>query len=955
VDAGVKDAFAGGAWIRVRGARQHNLKNIDVDLPRLKLVAVCGPSGSGKSTLAFDTLFAEGQRRFVESLSAYARQFLEQMDRPDVDYIEGLSPAVAIGQGSLSHNPRSTVGTVTEIYDYLRLLFARVGQPHCPKCGRAIAAQTVPEIVDALLALPAGTRLMLLAPIVEGRKGEHRALLRELAKQGFVRAFIDGALRELAEDIALDKKAPHDIDVVVDRVVVKPEAARRLADSVETAIGVGKGMLKARLVDSGDRRPAEQLFSQQQACPVCGISVPELTPQLFSFNSPKGACPKCGGLGTLSYLDPELVVPEPDLSIREGAIKPWEGRHSAYFQQTLEALAAHFRFDIYRPWRELSEDARQALLYGSPEPVTFYHDRGGRRDFDQKPFEGVTRQLERQLAEAGSRAEREEAQRYVSQRPCPECGGARLRPEALAVRVGGLNIVDFTRVSVRDAAGLVGGLELSPTDRHIAERILSELGERLRFLSDVGLDYLTLERASNTLSGGEAQRIRLATQIGSRLVGVLYVLDEPTIGLHQRDVARLLATLVSLRDAGNSVIVVEHDPQTIMAADWVIDMGPGAGEAGGRVTFSGPAQELLASPESLTGAYLSGRLCVPLPNARRRPKGWLKVSGASEHNLKGIEARFPLGCITCVTGVSGSGKSSLVIDTLYRALAKKLLRSRERVGAHDALTLDQTLEKVVDVDQSPIGRTPRSNPATYTGLFAPLRALMAKTPEARARGYGAERFSFNIKGGRCEKCAGEGQLRIEMQFLPDVYVTCQECGGTRYGRETLDVRYKGKNIAEILDLTVDQARELFVNVPRLSATLATLHEVGLGYIRLGQPSSTLSGGEAQRIKLARELSKRGEGRTVYILDEPTTGLHFNDVARLLESLSRLADAGNTVIVIEHNLDVIKTADYVIDLGPEGGEAGGYVVACGTPEEVAASPQSVTGSFLAASLRAGKAC
>ena len=934
-------------FIRVRGARQHNLKDIDVDIPRLRLVAVCGPSGSGKSTLAFDTLFAEGQRRFVESLSAYARQFLEQTDRPDVDYIEGLSPAVAIGQGAISHNPRSTVGTVTEIYDYLRLLFARVGRPHCPRCGRPIAAQTVPQIVDSLLGLPAGTRLMLLSPVVEGRKGEHRRLLGELARQGFVRAVIDGRMRELSEDIGLDKKAPHDIDVVIDRVVVKPEARTRLADSVETALGVGRGVLRARLVD--EPKAADLLYSQRQACPRCGVSVPELSPQMFSFNSPRGACATCAGLGTLSYLDPELVVPDPSLSIREGAVKPWEGRHSVYFQQTLDALASHFKIDIYRPWRELSEEARHALLYGSPEPVTFYHERGGRRHFYQRPFEGVIGGLAKRLAEAASASEREEAQRFVSQRTCPDCGGARLKPEALAVKVGGLGIAEFTRVSIAEAAGLLARLVLEPTERQIAGRILREVADRLQFLRDVGLDYLTLERASATLSGGEAQRIRLATQIGSRLVGVLYVLDEPTIGLHQRDVARLLATLVSLRDAGNSVIVVEHDPQTIRAADYVIDMGPGAGEAGGRVIFVGTPGEMLHSKDSLTGAYLSGRLRVPHPGARRRARGWLRILGASEHNLKGIEAAFPLGCLTAVTGVSGSGKSTLVIDTLYRALAKRLYRSRERVGAHAELTCDEPVEKVVDVDQSPIGRTPRSNPATYTGLFGPLRQLMARTPEARARGYGAERFSFNIKGGRCEKCKGEGVISVEMQFLPDVHITCQECGGTRYGRETLEVRYKGKNIAEILELTVDQAAAFFGSVPKISARLATLHEVGLGYMRLGQPSSTLSGGEAQRIKLAKELSRRGEGRTVYILDEPTTGLHFADVERLLESLWRLCDAGNTVVVIEHNLDVIRAADYVIDLGPEGGEEGGRVVACGTPEEVAAAEGSHTGRFLAAAL------
>jgi excinuclease ABC subunit A len=939
--------------IRVRGARQHNLKDIDVDIPRLKLVVICGPSGSGKSTLAFDTLFAEGQRRFIESLSAYARQFLEQMDRPDVDYIEGLSPAIAIEQKSISRNPRSTVGTVTEIYDYLRLLFARVGRPHCPRCDRPIRAQTVPEIVDALMALPEGTRLMLLAPVVEGRKGEHKALLKELQKQGFVRAIIDGKLVELAEEVSLEKRLAHDIDVVIDRIVVKEKAAQRLADSVETALGVGQGLMKARLVASGKgggengqgNNNGDRLFSQKQACPHCGVSVPELTPQMFSFNSPRGACPTCTGLGTVSYFDPELIVPDDGLSIREGAIRPWEGRHGVHFQQFLDAVATHLGIDIYQPWRELPEEAREKLIYGSPEPVTFFEDRGGRRHFLRKPFEGVVGELARRLSDADSAAQREEAERFVNRRPCPDCHGARLKPEALAVRVGGLRITDLTRVSVREAAGIVAALEIEPTEREIADRILREVGDRLRFLSDVGLDYLSLERGGASLSGGEAQRIRLATQIGSRLVGVLYVLDEPTIGLHQRDVARLLATLQSLKEAGNSVIVVEHDPQTILSADHIVDMGPGAGDRGGEVIFSGTPAELLASQTSLTGAYLSGRLSVARPQHPRRPRGWLTLLGASEHNLKGLDVRFPLGCLTCVTGVSGSGKSTLVIDTLYRALARKLQGARERVGRHAGIETDEALDRVIDVDQGPIGRTPRSNPATYTGLFAPLRTLLARTPEARARGYGAERFSFNIKGGRCERCKGEGQIKIEMQFLPDVYVTCQECGGTRFGRETLEVRYKGKNVAEILDLTVDQAQGFFGNVPKLSAKLATLHAVGLGYVRLGQPSSTLSGGEAQRIKLARELSRRGPGRTVYILDEPTTGLHFADVERLLEVLGTLADAGNTVIVIEHNLDVIRTADHVIDLGPEGGEGGGYVVAEGTPEVIAACPESYTGRFL----------
>ncbi|HWP35544.1 MAG TPA: excinuclease ABC subunit UvrA, partial [Thermodesulfobacteriota bacterium] len=933
--------------IRIKGAREHNLKGIDLEIPRDRLVVITGLSGSGKSSLAFDTLYAEGQRRYVESLSAYARQFLEQMEKPDVESIEGLSPAIAIEQKSASQNPRSTVGTVTEVYDYLRLLFARIGRPFCYACGREIASQTVSQMVDRLMALPAGTRLHLLAPIVRGRKGEYRKELDELRRQGYVRAKIDGELRDLSEEIVLDKNRKHTIEVVVDRAVVKPGAERRLADSLEIALRLADGVARAELVDR--RGPeAELLFSAKFACVEDGISYPPLEPRLFSFNSPHGACPACGGLGSRLDFDPDLIVPNPALSVREGAIVPWEKRlRTLAFHQQLEALAAHYGFDIYTPWQALPKRVREGLLYGSGgEPVRFWIERNGRREFFERPWEGVIPLLARRLADTGSEAVREELERFMALRPCPECRGARLRREARHVRVGGKAIHEVTALSVRQALAFLDGLALTRREAEIAERILKEIRERLTFMVDVGLDYLTLDRSAATLSGGEAQRIRLATQIGASLVGVLYILDEPSIGLHQRDNARLLATLKRLRDLGNTILVVEHDEETILAADYVIDMGPGAGTHGGEVVAAGTPAEIMAHPRSLTGAYLAGRLAIPLPPRRRRPDGrTLTLVGATENNLKNLTVDFPVGLFICVTGVSGSGKSTLVVDTLYRALSQRLYRTRERAGAVREIRGLEHFDKVVDIDQAPIGRTPRSNPATYTGLFTDIRALFAQVPEARARGYRPGRFSFNVQGGRCEACQGDGLVKIEMHFLPDVYVTCEVCGGTRYNRETLEIRYKGKSIADLLEMTVDEALGFLEHIPAARAKLETLAAVGLGYIRLGQPATTLSGGEAQRIKLARELSRRATGRTIYILDEPTTGLHFADIQRLLDVLHRLVDAGNTVVVIEHNLDVIKTADWIIDLGPEGGDAGGEVVAAGPPEAVAENPRSYTGQFL----------
>jgi excinuclease ABC subunit A len=928
--------------IFVKGAREHNLKNIDVAIPREKLVVITGLSGSGKSTLAFDTIYAEGQRRYVESLSAYARQFLEQMDKPDVDFIEGLSPAISIEQKTTSKNPRSTVGTITEIYDYLRVLFARIGEPYCYQCGQKIASQSVQEIVDQLLALPEGARLQLLAPLVTGRKGEHQRLLDQLKKEGFVRVRVNGEFRELEEEIRLDKKKKHSIEAVVDRLIVKPGLKSRLTDSVELALKLSQGFLR---VVGGDG--SESLFSERFSCDRCDLSLPELTPQLFSFNNPQGACPTCDGLGTKMYFDPELIVPNPTLSLREGAILPWENRSSLYFQQTLEALMNHYHFDLYTRFKDLPSRVQEVILHGSGnEVIRFHFEKEGRRHFFERPFEGIIPNLDRRYRETDSAFIREELERFMNVRPCPSCDGARLRKESLAVKISGLNLFQVTRLSVKETKKWFSRLELNPRQSQIARRLLKEILDRLEFLVNVGLDYLTLDRSSATLSGGEGQRIRLATQIGSRLMGVLYILDEPSIGLHQRDNLRLLETLKTLRDLGNTVLVVEHDAETIRAADYVIDMGPGAGEQGGEVVFSGPPEELIRHTGSLTGQYLSGRLRIEIP-AGRRPgnNGRIQLRGASENNLKNIKVSIPLGVLTCVTGVSGSGKSTLIIDTLYRLMAQRLYRSKERAGKVDRVIGVELIDKVINIDQSPIGRTPRSNPATYTGLFTFIRDLFARTPEARARGYKPGRFSFNVRGGRCPACNGDGLMKIEMHFLPDVYVTCEVCQGSRYNRDTLEIQYKGRDISRVLEMTVDQAVGFFEVIPAVREKLETLSQVGLGYIRLGQAATTLSGGEAQRIKLSRELSKRHTGRTLYILDEPTTGLHFADVQKLLEVLKRLVDLGNTVVVIEHNLDVIKTADYIIDLGPEGGDAGGEVIGCGTPEELAALPHSFTGQFL----------
>ena len=917
--------------IIVRGAREHNLKNVDVELPRDQLVVITGLSGSGKSSLAFDTLYAEGQRRYVESLSTYARQFLEQMEKPEVDSIEGLSPAISIEQKTTSKNPRSTVGTVTEIYDYLRVLFARVGIPHCPSCGRVIAAQTVQQMVDRILLQPAGTRLLVLAPVVRGRKGEYKKLFFDLQRQGFSRVRVNGAVRELGEDIELDKNRKHTIEVVVDRLVIKDGLSARLADSLETALRLADGVVQAEAAEGGE----PMLFSERLACSECGISFPEVSPRMFSFNNPYGACPECGGIGTRFEIDPERVVPNASRSLKAGALAPWAGRDSAYFRQTLAALAKRYKISLDEPWAKLKKAARDVILYG---------DRDG-------GFEGVIKLLERRYRETQSEEARREIEHFMAERPCPACKGSRLRPESLGLRLAGKSIADVVRLTIKDAAVFFNGLKLGEREAAIARRVLKEIRERLGFLMNVGLDYLTLDRPAGTLSGGEGQRIRLATQIGSSLVGVLYILDEPSIGLHQRDNRRLLDTLKRLRDLGNTVLVVEHDEDTIRAADYVLDLGPGAGELGGHVVAMGTPDEIVANPRSLTGQFLSGARAIAVPAERRKGSGqFITIHDPREHNLKGMAVRIPLGTFTCVTGVSGSGKSTLVNDILYRALAQMLHRAQERPGAHTRIEGAQHVDKVVDIDQSPIGRTPRSNPATYTGVFAFIRALFARTQEARMRGYQPGRFSFNVKGGRCEACQGDGLVKIEMHFLPDVYVTCDVCKGKRYNRETLDVHYKSKNIADVLDMTVHQALEFFDAVPVIKNKLQTLHDVGLDYIRLGQSATTLSGGEAQRVKLATELSRRATGRTLYILDEPTTGLHFADIEKLLEVLNRLVDTGNTVVIIEHNLDVIKTADWVIDLGPEGGEEGGRVVATGTPETLAGqADQSYTGQFLAAAL------
>ncbi len=933
--------------IVIRGAREHNLKNLSLEIPRNKLVVITGVSGSGKSSLAFDTLYAEGQRRYVESLSAYARQFLEQMEKPDVDSIEGLSPAISIEQKSVSKNPRSTVGTVTEIYDYLRLLFASIGVPHCPNCGAVVRPQTVQQMVDRVLSLPEGTRLVLYAPYVRGKKGEYKKQLAQMAREGFVRARIDGRVVELSgAPPILDKQKKHDIDVVVDRLIVKPGIEQRLADSVETALKVGHGLL----VVAPQGLPEETL-SQNYACAKCGAGLTEVTPRLFSFNSPYGACPTCSGLGTLMGVDAERLVADPERSIGNGALTPWPNGPKSWRSRMLDTLAKELGFSLAAPWKKLPAVAREVILYGSGEQEMTFKLEGKRSSYSWRgSYEGLVPSLERRHKETDSATIRAEIERFMAVRSCDACGGRRLRPEALAVRVAGESIDRLSAMTVEGLRGFFAELPLDDREQAIAGKVVQEISDRLGFLDDVGVGYLSLERASATLSGGESQRIRLATQVGSKLMGVLYVLDEPSIGLHQRDNARLLATLKGMRDLGNSVLVVEHDEETIRAADWVIDLGPGAGVHGGEVVAEGTLERIVTAPRSLTGRYLVGELEVPVPGRRRSPgPRRLVLRGARHNNLRDLTVEVPLGVLVVVTGVSGSGKSSLVNDVLYKALARHFYRAVDRPGTHDGITGLEHLDKVIDIDQSPIGRTPRSNPATYTNVFNPIRELMARTPEARARGYKPGRFSFNVKGGRCEACKGDGQIKIEMHFLPDIYVTCEVCGGKRYDRETLTVRYKGLNIAEILDLEVEKAHEVFKPIPPIERIMRTLNEVGLGYIKLGQPATTLSGGEAQRVKLARELAKRSTGRTLYLLDEPTTGLHFDDVGKLLAILHGLVEKGNTVVVIEHNLEVIKTADWVIDLGPEGGAAGGLLVAQGTPEAVAEVDDSFTGQFLRRSL------
>ena len=936
-------------YIRIRGARMHNLKNINADLPRNKLVLLTGLSGSGKSTLAFDTLYAEGQRRYVESLSTYARQFLGQMDKPDVDSLEGLSPAVSIEQRTTSRNPRSTVGTITEIYDHLRLLYARAGRPHCPDCGKEIQSQSIEDMVNALMRQPEGTKVVLLAPLVDGKKGEHRELFENLRKEGFVRVRINGNVHSLDEEINLVKNKRHTIEAVVDRVVIKPAAGQRLADSTGTAVKLSNGFLLASF-------PAENqeiLFSEKAACIECGRSLPDLTTQLFSFNNPKGACSECSGLGVKQFFDPQLVVPDPSLSLSQGALAPWGYRSlDSYIGQMIMALAVHYKFSVDTPFRKLSARAQEVVLYGTGrEEIMFRYQKDRRRLTAQTAFEGILPQMARRNQETTSARVREELAEFMNEQPCPSCQGARLRPEALAVRIGPWSIYELTIMSIDRLLSELPSISFSERETKIAEPVIKEIIDRLSFLKDVGLGYLALARQAGTLSGGEAQRIRLASQIGSRLAGVLYILDEPSIGLHQRDNQRLISTLASLRDLGNTVIVVEHDAETILSADHVLDMGPGAGIHGGEIVYSGPVNGLLKHKTSQTGKYLSGRLTIPVPDTRRKIKkgksGTIVIKKASANNLKGVNVTIPLGVMSCVTGVSGSGKSSLIIETLYKGAVQHVRSSGSKTLGPSYNTIGglENIDKVIDIDQGPIGRTPRSNPATYTGILTPIRELLSRLPESRARGYKLGRFSFNLKGGRCEACEGDGVIKIAMHFLPDIYITCDTCKGRRYNRETLQVKYKGKNIADILSMTVQEALEFFTNIPPVKNRLQTLADVGLSYISLGQSSVTLSGGEAQRIKLARELAKRSTGSTLYILDEPTTGLHPADIRHLLTVLGRLVDSGNTVVVIEHNLDVIKTADHIIDLGPEGGEEGGRIIATGTPEEVAKNKTSYTGAFL----------
>jgi len=955
--------------IVISGAREHNLKDIDLELPRNSLIVMTGLSGSGKSSLAFDTIYAEGQRRYVESLSAYARQFLGLMEKPDVDSIEGLSPAISIDQKTTSRNPRSTVGTVTEVYDYLRLLWARIGHPHCPECGEPIEGQSVEQITDRVMTLPDGTRFLVTAPVVRGRKGEYGKQLEQFRLEGYSRVRIDGEIRRLDEgEIKLDKKYKHDISIVVDRLVMKTDLRRRLSESIEAAASLAGGVVEVDVVKEGvgaakrgeastGARAAGQLpsdvadrltFSERFACLGCGTSIPELEPRIFSFNSPHGACERCHGLGFQRVVDPELVVPDPTLSLSEGALQPWRTGHSRYWKRLVEAVAEGNVVDVEAPWQELGDSEREIFLFGtgSERHKVTYTNRFGRRRSYSVRFEGIVNNLERRFQETDSDAVRERVEGYMAEQPCPDCEGARLRPESLAVKVGGISISEYTALSARAALTWIEELQMTETEQAIARLLVREITERLAFLENVGVGYLNLARSARTLSGGEAQRIRLATQIGSSLVGVLYILDEPSIGLHQRDNTKLIRTLERLRDLGNTVIVVEHDEGTMRSADHLVDLGPGAGEHGGHVVAEGTPKEVQADPASLTGQYLAGKRSIPLPERRREPTGELVVKGARQHNLKQVEVVVPLGVFCCVTGVSGSGKSTLVNETIYPSIANRLHQAKLRPGAHDRIEGTEQVDKIINIDQSPIGRTPRSNPATYTNLFDHIRQLYAQTREARARGYKPGRFSFNVKGGRCEVCRGDGQIKIEMHFLPDVYVPCEQCHGKRYNRETLEVRFKAKSIADVLEMSVAEAVEFFADIPKIARRLRTLHDVGLDYIRLGQPATQLSGGEAQRVKLATELSKVATGDTLYILDEPTTGLHFADVQRLLDVLDRLVEAGNTVVVIEHNLDVIKTADHIIDLGPEGGEEGGEVIATGTPEQVAAVASSYTGQFLA---------